>query len=63
MVHSTWYTACNICVYTSTEQSGTLLSLHTSQKGLNEDAALGLQLAVKVPEHCPDDPQHNFEVC
>jgi len=62
MVHSPWYTAYKICVYTPTEQSGTLLPSHTSQKGLNEDAALGLQLAVEVSEHSPDNPQHNFEV-
>lgn len=69
-VSSKWYTVhgiqCityDVSVYTPTEQSSTLLASHTSQKGLNEDTALGLQLAVEVSEHGPDNPQHNFEVC
>lgn len=69
IVYSTWHTVhgkqCityNICVYTPTEQCSTLLASHTSQKGLNEDAALRLQLAVEVSEYCPDNPEHNLEV-
>lgn len=37
--------------------------MHTSQESLNEHPTLGLELAVEVAQHCPDNSKHNLEVC